>query len=1047
MHPRASRSLCLATFVLLAACGGGVEATTPPVPVVASVTVTLASATIAIGQTTVATAAARDAQGASVTGRTAAWSSGTPSVASVDASGTVTGVAAGTSVITATIDGRTGQATVTVTPPPVATVTVALAAPMIAIGQTTQATAVLRDAAGAALTGRVVAWTSASPAVATVNGSTGLVTGISAGNAIIVATSEGRTGQATVTVREPVALGAVSLQRMDGQPIDPSNVAGRIKHSVDPVLPAGFRGVIEVKVRGRVMRTDSVFGAATSGRTLARTGDIDRELDTASPVTVLTARELTSTVLANGATDIETTLRGLPAGGPPVSTTVRTAITLRNDDAVRLFVQPARTTVINGTPVYSGSTNMYVQDLAYSGIAIDQVEVIAVGAQSTYGSQPIGGVINLITRTAGDVGKEFTVTVPGESPQNGMRFAIGLVSRGPLSYRIGDIPRTNGNAASIDGSLLATTLQESATITLPQGISYQYIPPQDLGIFPAGYTPVDASPRWSDNQAPVASPTAVAPLQRALVVGQRAWGSTGKLGLSGNYFGNEYSAATFVSPGGFTDNVAGVPSAPSYTWYASKARSTLFAPSSRVSDFGVIPQTFSREWYLGVSLSDRAGNAGFYPVKTNAANPYTTGNVMTPSAQLGQTDGLFGRITSADNVTNSGVLSGAVFSNPATLGNWKLSVSVTGLNYASNMMTGLVSRYGARADCLYGFSGCTVPEVLGSTANAQGTQLGFDLTMADLNNRWRANLGGTGEGVVEGAFVPYNAAGIEGMNAHSWQRPFISLFDFTSPTSQVAVTTTTPGNVNVKLTGADNLGLEGFEVGAYWNWPNPRSGQDLRIPFYVGSAGGNLAQGFDTNMQLDIAGAYPRIGSFFDPVSGAVTGPHFDIKGVYSRWRDWSHRWSSVSQVAWSNTEPIPPIASGLQIRHSTSTQTVCGGTVCQGNVPMTATFVLEAFTPVRVIPFPKGKVVLIGPGGDISFLDEDEDPDELQVTGGWRYTYTFGADGAQLRLPAGNYLAKYVMPDKDGKRVFFSGQFGGLNIVAPAQPNPWLTRPMRPLF
>ncbi|MGA8893151.1 MAG: Ig-like domain-containing protein [Anaeromyxobacteraceae bacterium] len=80
---------------------------------VSTVTVTLPSP-LGIGQTGQATAVARDANGGAITGKTFTWNSLTPSVATVSASGLVTGVAVGTSTIEATSDGVSGTALVTV---------------------------------------------------------------------------------------------------------------------------------------------------------------------------------------------------------------------------------------------------------------------------------------------------------------------------------------------------------------------------------------------------------------------------------------------------------------------------------------------------------------------------------------------------------------------------------------------------------------------------------------------------------------------------------------------------------------------------------------------------------------------------------------------------------------------------------------------------------------------------------------------------------------------------------------------------------------------
>jgi uncharacterized protein YjdB len=167
---------------------------------VSTVTLTLASGSISVGGTTNSTVVTRDANNNILTGRSCTFSSSSTSRATVTSGGVVTGVSAGTSTITATCEGRTGTATVTVTSASVASVTLSLSAATIGVGGTGTASAVVRDAGGNALTGRVVTFTSSNTAVATVNSTTGALTGVAAGTSNIVATSEGVTGSATLTV-------------------------------------------------------------------------------------------------------------------------------------------------------------------------------------------------------------------------------------------------------------------------------------------------------------------------------------------------------------------------------------------------------------------------------------------------------------------------------------------------------------------------------------------------------------------------------------------------------------------------------------------------------------------------------------------------------------------------------------------------------------------------------------------------------------------------------------------------------------------------------
>ncbi len=96
---------------------GGTSFTVTP-RVAASVTVALGLAALDPGATTTATATVRDNAGTPLPGRTVIWSSSDPAIGTVAASGQVTAVAPGTTNITATSEGISGFATLTVTAPP-----------------------------------------------------------------------------------------------------------------------------------------------------------------------------------------------------------------------------------------------------------------------------------------------------------------------------------------------------------------------------------------------------------------------------------------------------------------------------------------------------------------------------------------------------------------------------------------------------------------------------------------------------------------------------------------------------------------------------------------------------------------------------------------------------------------------------------------------------------------------------------------------------------------------------------------------------------------
>src|SRR5216117_116088 len=179
--------------------GSAAVTVAPANAAVASVTVSPATASVTAGQTAQLTATPQDASGTALTGRVVTWGSSNTAIATVNGSGLVTAVAAGPATITATSEGQSGSAALTVTTVPVASVVVSPATASRQVGQTVQLTATPQDASGTALTGRVVTWGSSNTAVATVNGS-GLVTGMAAGPATITATSEGQSGSAAITV-------------------------------------------------------------------------------------------------------------------------------------------------------------------------------------------------------------------------------------------------------------------------------------------------------------------------------------------------------------------------------------------------------------------------------------------------------------------------------------------------------------------------------------------------------------------------------------------------------------------------------------------------------------------------------------------------------------------------------------------------------------------------------------------------------------------------------------------------------------------------------
>ena len=171
--------------------------------IVGSITLTPISTFIEVGATQQFTATVRDVRDAALTGIPVVWQSADATIATVNATGLVTGVAENTTVVTASLASGYGKVSTSVTVPVVsarvATVVVTPPADSIFVGQTLQLTARTYDARGAELLGRLISWSSTNRGATSLSAS-GLVTGVAFGVDTITATSEGKTGRARVVV-------------------------------------------------------------------------------------------------------------------------------------------------------------------------------------------------------------------------------------------------------------------------------------------------------------------------------------------------------------------------------------------------------------------------------------------------------------------------------------------------------------------------------------------------------------------------------------------------------------------------------------------------------------------------------------------------------------------------------------------------------------------------------------------------------------------------------------------------------------------------------
>ncbi|MGD8278947.1 MAG: Ig-like domain-containing protein, partial [Gemmatimonadota bacterium] len=189
----------------------GAAQLTVAVPRPVSIEVTPSSSSLTLGSTIQLAASVKASDGSTLSGIPIVWSSLQPSIATVDATGLVTGLSIGAATIRAAAAGLTGTANIVVALQPVAIITLSPAVPAVTVGDTLVLTADLRDANGVPLAGRTVFWTSADPAIATVTG-TGPTTpranlvGVTPGTVDITASAEGKQTTVTATVLPKASL-------------------------------------------------------------------------------------------------------------------------------------------------------------------------------------------------------------------------------------------------------------------------------------------------------------------------------------------------------------------------------------------------------------------------------------------------------------------------------------------------------------------------------------------------------------------------------------------------------------------------------------------------------------------------------------------------------------------------------------------------------------------------------------------------------------------------------------------------------------------------
>ena len=383
--------------------------TVSQVPVV-SVTISPATATLVVGQTTRLTAQLKDEAGSILSGRVVSWSTDRGNVATVSSEGVVTAISAGTATITATSEGRSGTATITVDMRPASAIIVSPEQVTLFAGQTVQLSALVTDDRGQVLTGKQVMFASSNTAVATVS-TQGLVTAAGTGTATITATSEGATGNATITVApDPVAAveitpstasiligGSTQLtaiaRNVSGQPLGGRTV---FWSSSSPSLASvSSAGVVTGLAPGNAVIIASIEGKQASATVTVRAVPVAAVQVTPSTAQTVVGQTVTLTATTRDASG--NTLTGRIVGWSSSNTAAATV----NANGVVTGVSSGTATITATSEGVSGTASVTVNSAPAASVTVaPSTATVPVGNSTTLNATVRDGSSNIMVNAS-----------------------------------------------------------------------------------------------------------------------------------------------------------------------------------------------------------------------------------------------------------------------------------------------------------------------------------------------------------------------------------------------------------------------------------------------------------------------------------------------------------------------------------------------------------------------------------------------------------------------------------------------------------------------
>ncbi len=441
---------------------------------VANVSVTPATTGVVAGKSVALTVTSTDASGAVLTNRVATFASSDVNVASVDASGLVTGVAKGTATISVTVEGKVATVVVTVLPgtiAPVATVTFTLNSSVLNPRETTASVAESYDANGNRLD-RAFSYASLNPNVATID-SRGVITAIASGTVSLSVTAEGVTAYASLTVATqapvPVANVIVTTPKSQMQVGDSAQLSVVLKDASGNVLTG----------RTIAFNSSSSMVAPVTTRGLVHAGSVGNATVSASSEGVSSGVALSVASTPVAPAPVATVSVALNSSSLNVGEATQATATLRDSAG----------NILTGRTMVWSSSNTATATVSQSGY------VTAVGAGSATISVTSEGVVGsaaLTSSSAPIVVASVQVTLAktsisvGQSVQANAvaKDASGNVLTVPISWTVSGssgvavIGSSNGATASVNGTSAGSVaiVATSGSVTGSSSLSVVAVP-------------------------------------------------------------------------------------------------------------------------------------------------------------------------------------------------------------------------------------------------------------------------------------------------------------------------------------------------------------------------------------------------------------------------------------------------------------------------------------------------------------------------------------------------------------------------------------------